>query len=138
MKLFLLKDVDKIGKKGDQVNVSKGYARNYLLARNLASMEKPIVKKITEKKIVSNNIIEKIINLKQPIRIDVEAATSGNLYAGIDKEKIRDSIMNQLGINIPTDFIVIEKPIKTVGNHNILIKDKNSLINTIDLIVNKK
>lgn len=132
MKIILLKDVKGIGKKYDIKEVKEGYALNLLIPRGLAvhATENNIKKfEIVKKSDISHRLIQEdllIMNLKELNNAKIEmvgkANEKGHLFAGIHKEQIIPEIKNQIHIDILPEFIILEKPIKEVGEHEITVK----------------
>lgn len=132
MKIILLKDVAKVGKKYDLKDISDGYAINLLIPRGLAVAATPeAVKGIELEKSRNAGEIKlhndlMIKNLKELDGITVtmleKANAKGNLFAGVHKNEIIPVILKQTRIQISPDHIVLEKPIKEVGVHQIEVK----------------
>ncbi len=132
MKIILLKDVPKLGKRFELKDVSTGYAINFLINKGLAiTATKEALKKIekekgvieTEKKIQDELLLKNIAELKSAnIIIKAEANPKGHLFAGIHADSLVKTIGELTRINIPEDIIVLDKPIKTVGEHEIKVK----------------
>lgn len=135
MKIILLKDVAKIGRKGDVKDVSEGYATNFIFPRKLGilatdeNIKKLNLLKSEEeiKKKVSEDLISKNIDTLSTFNIVIKAKSNekGHLFAGISKEDLVREIENQTRIKADPDWIVLEKPIREVGNHIISIKTQN-------------
>lgn len=132
MKVVLLTDVQKLGRKYDVKDVSDGHALNFLIPRGLAQVATDsLVKRIeadkakdTEKRKKEEAIItEKLSALeKSPIVISGKANDKGHLFAGINKAELAPEISRAIGYDIAPEFIKIEKPIKEVGEHTIEVK----------------
>ncbi len=141
MKVILLKDVAKIGKKYDVKDVADGYALNFLLPKSLAKTATDAALKSVEalKKIalddmkVQEDLLAK--NLHEvdgkTVEIKAKANEKGHLFAGIHKEELPKFIKESLGAEISVNFIELEKPIKEVGEIEITVKahDKQAKIN---------
>lgn len=128
MKVVLTKDVKKLGKAGDVVNVADGYARNFLFAQGLAEkateislerVEKNKAEKIEkEKKQIEEmkKIAERISGKKIAI---MAKAKNGKLFGSVDAERIAGEIKNFLGVELDTNLIKIKSPIKETGEFKI-------------------
>ncbi|MES2088189.1 MAG: 50S ribosomal protein L9 [Patescibacteria group bacterium] len=135
MKIILLHDVPKIGKKYDIKNVSDGHALNLLIPKGLAEIATPNAVKKIEKIKLEDKTHQKIqedlllLNLKSiegtTLLIKEKANEKGNLFAGIHKEEIIKRLREEKNIDLLPDFIVLEKPIKEVGKHVVEIKVKD-------------
>lgn len=132
MKIILLKDVKGLGKKYDVKDAKDGYALNLLIPRGLAvhATDKNVkdidIKKMAdfEHRKIQEDLL--LMNLKEleGIKIEMSEKTNekGHLFAGIHKERIVDEIKKQAKIDILSEFIILEKPIKEVGEHSISVK----------------
>ena len=109
MKVILIKDVKNQGKKDDIINVSDGYANNYLIKNNLAVAYSETSKKILDKEI--------------KIRQDEEdeLVCSLNQIKDSLKDQISDRL-NEIGYKIDKKNIIIDNLISSLGNHKVLIK----------------
>ena len=130
MKIILNQDVKKLGKKGDVVEVAKGYARNYLLPQKLGikATEKNILvaEKMQQKRQASieenielaNSIKEGLADAK--IVIAANSTDEGTLYASVSNESIIEAIEKFSGYKIAEDHIA-DNSIKEIGLHNVTI-----------------
>src|SRR3989339_810200 len=131
MKIILLQNVPKVGKKYDLKNIADGYALNFLIPKKLAKLatkdakkEIEILKKQQLKQVKEEaELMEDILKLKDSvINITTKVNKEGHLFAGIDKKAIVDVIKDQKALDIGEDFIVLEKPIKEASEHVIKLK----------------
>lgn len=132
MKIILLKDVPKLGKRFELKDVSTGYAINFLINKGLAiTATKEALKKIEREKSVSEEerkiqddlLLKNIAELKSAnIVIKAEANPKGHLFAGIHSDLLVQEINKLTRISLSKDIIMLDKPIKTVGEHEIKIK----------------
>ncbi|MBU4480335.1 50S ribosomal protein L9 [Patescibacteria group bacterium] len=132
MKVILLKDVPKIGKKYDIKEISDGYALNFLIPKKLAKLatasgieELSLLKEKEEKtkKEKEETLLEDIKQLiDSTVKISAKANKEGHLFAGIRKEDIVLIIKDQKALDIAPERILLEKPIKEIGNHIIEVK----------------
>jgi len=131
MKVILLQDVPKIGKKFEIKNVSNGFALNFLLPKKLAELATTkTIEKISlqkenyekEKQIEVGELKKTISQLNKTLEIEVKASKQGKLFAGLDKKEIVEIIEKKLGIKIDPNILQLEKPIKEVGEYSIDIK----------------
>ncbi|HRH26807.1 MAG TPA: 50S ribosomal protein L9 [Parcubacteria group bacterium] len=132
MKVILLKDVAKIGRKYDIKDVSDGYAQNMLLPRGLAKVAtKDAIAKVeqlkandlTNKKIQEELLIknlEVISNLK--LELKEKSNEKGHLFAGVTKDIIHEELVKKSRLNIDIDSIKLDKPLKEIGEHKVLIQ----------------
>tara|TARA_Y100001960_G_scaffold93001_1_gene100180 strand:- start:237 stop:689 length:453 start_codon:yes stop_codon:yes gene_type:complete len=132
MKLILNSDVTKLGRKGDIVYVAKGYARNYLLPKNLAIVATDsniaIAEKIQEKRIAeiteSEELAEsiKLALADAHLVISQKSTDEGTLYAAVANNEIVEVIEKFSGFKIEESQIELNDQVKEIGLHNIKIK----------------
>ena len=132
MKLILNSDVTKLGRKGDIVDVAKGYARNYLLPKNLAIVATDsniaIAEKIQEKRIAeiteSEELAEaiKLALADAHLVISQNSTDEGTLYAAVANNEIVEVIEKFSGFKIEESQIELNDQVKEIGLHNIKIK----------------
>lgn len=130
MKIILLKDVPKVGKRGDIKNTSDGFARNFLFPQSFAvpasdSAVKKIEKENELKKIEKEKTHEKFHALKEElvgrgVVIHKKTDEAGNLYAGVSRKEIIEAL-KELKFPVPgnlnEDMIQLSEHIKTLGEH---------------------
>jgi large subunit ribosomal protein L9 len=132
MKIILLKDVAKVGKKYETKNISDGYAINLLIPKGLAIAATPdAIKRIElerskdegEKKIHHELLLKNIKELDGvTINLTEKANDKGHLFAGVHKLEIIPAIEKQTRIQISPEYIVLDKPIKEVGLHEVEVR----------------
>ena len=132
MKLILNSDVTKLGRKGDIVDVAKGYARNYLLPKNLAIVATDfnivIAQKIQEKRIAeiteSKELAEsiKLALADAHLVIPQKSTDEGTLYAAVANNEIVEVIEKFSGFKIEESQIELNDQVKEIGLHNIKIR----------------
>jgi len=132
MKIILLKDVKKIGKKYDVKEVADGYAINMLIPNgsaipatqaNVNMIE--VKKKGAMLEVAKNEAeVQKALNEIKGISIEISGKVNdkGHLFAGIHKEEIIEAVQKQKGVNLLAEHVVLDKPIKEVGDHAIAVK----------------
>ncbi len=145
MKVVLLKDVEKVGKQYDVKEVADGFARNFLITKNLAkpATEQAIVwaevqKEILEKKAEEN--LKKTQGLAssidgQEVVVEVKIGPEGQLFESINAQKISDQL-KLMGFEIKKSQIDLTDPIKEVGEYPVKIKLDHNLEAQIQVIVN--
>ncbi len=132
MKVVLLKDVKDLGKKDSAVNVSDGYARNFLFPRGLAveasegKMREVIDKKnsVDNKKQLELNAAKELAEKlgKLTVTLQTKSGDNGKLFGSITSKDIADAVKNQHNILIDKKKIVLPDAIKTIGEHHIDVK----------------
>ncbi len=132
MKVILLEDVKKLGKKGDLIDVADGYARNYLFPRNLAEeatagsikqlkQEKTALERKKQKEIeIAKQIAEKLSQTS--VTLKVKAGDMGKLFGSVTTKDISDALKKQHKVEIDKRKIEISEPIKSLGSYVVDIK----------------
>lgn len=132
MKVILIEDVKKIGKKGEIKEVKPGYARNALFPQNLAieatsenlqiwEQEQAEIKRLdAENKAEAEKIKAQIE--KSNIKIEWKGGTSGKLFGSVTNAEIADAIKNELGIDIDRKKIELKSPIKNAGAYEVSVR----------------
>ncbi len=138
MKVIFLQDVPRVGKKYDVKEVNDGYAVNFLLPRKLAIKATPQAVaelEMRKKEIVLEKEVQESLLLKnleeirgKAITIKGKANELGHLFSAIHKKEIIEEMKKQQHADIGEEFIVLEKPIKAIGEFEIpiSIRDKKS------------
>lgn len=131
MKVILLQDVKNVGKKGDVVNSSDGYARNYLFPRKLAeeatdsNLHVLNAKKETErrKKLAEIEAAQKLAEeLKgKEIKIEAKSGDNGKLFGAITSKDVAELIKKQYKIEVDKKKVVMDT-IKLAGTYDVEIK----------------
>ncbi|MBQ9307788.1 MAG: 50S ribosomal protein L9 [Clostridia bacterium] len=126
MKVILLQDVKNIGKRDDIVNISDGYARNFLFPKKLAMEAKPGAMKEVERKRAAEaareaerraEAEEKARQLKDKgVTLAVKCGDKGRLYGSVTTAEIAEELEKQYGIKIDKKKIELSEPIKQVGD----------------------
>ena len=126
MKVIMLKDVKNIGKRDDIVNVSDGYARNFLFPQKLAMEAKPGAMKEVERKRAAEAAREaerraeaegKAMLLKNKgVTLQVKCGETGRLYGSVTTAEIAAELEKQYGIAVDKEKIELSEPIKQVGD----------------------
>lgn len=145
MKVILLADVKGSGKKDEIINVSDGYARNFLFPKKLAVEAKPGAMKEIEKKRAAENAreaervaaaTEKANQLRnQGITISVKCGSQGRLYGSITTAEIAECLKAQHGVEIDKRKIDLAEPIRTVGDVQITLRLYTGITTTMTLHV---
>ena len=145
MKVVLLADVKGQGKKNDVINVSDGYARNFLLPRKLAipatadainTMNlKEKAKKAEEArmKAEAQEIAEKLKECT--VNLTAKAGNGGRLFGAVTTKEISDGLMKQYNINIPKQKLVLDEPIKAFGTYQVKAKLGFEITGTVNVAV---
>ena len=132
MQVVLLEDVKALGKKGDIVKANDGYARNFLIPKNLgveatpanlaklkqqkAHEAKVAAEQLDEAKKLSDALAGKVLQMKARV------GEGGRLFGAIASKEIAQEIKTQLGLDVDKKKIILPEPIKTLGKHEISIR----------------
>ena len=132
MKVILLSDVKGQGKKGEIVNVSDGYARNFLFPRNLAQeanaqnlnsaqvrQDAAAHKKAVEKK-NAEELAAQLAN--RGVTIQAKCGSTGRLFGAITNAEIAEALSAQTGLDIDKKKVVLQNPIKELGTYTVTLK----------------
>jgi large subunit ribosomal protein L9 len=146
MKVILTTNIKKLGKAGDQVIVKDGFARNYLLANNMAlrdtksnleyfeKIKDEIDLKEKEKKQNAINLVEAVKKIN--IEFIKEADDKDQLYGAVSKKEIIN-FFNEKEIILLSDDIKIIQPIRTLGEHKIEVNPYEDITAEIKIFVKK-
>lgn len=131
MKVLLKQDVEKLGRKGDIVNVARGYGRNYLIPRRLAvevtpenekqvEMERQaLLKKVEKEKLSALEFIQKLNQVRLIFRR--KAGEKDVIFGSVSAADIKEEL-DKLGFSIEKKRIMLEEPIRRLGNYTIPVK----------------
>lgn len=132
MKVILQTDVKGMGKRGEIVNTSDGYARNFLFPKKLAieadkkNLNEWTAKKSSElhkKELEKKKAIEIKAKLeKEVLTVKVKAGENGKTFGSITSKEISENIEKEFKETVEKKKINIAEPIKTVGRHTVELK----------------
>ena len=131
MKVILLKDVKAQGKQGDIIDVSDGYARNYLFPNNLAkqatstalnSIKIAKEAEIRRRQIEHDEAVELCKKLAgMTVTVKIKTGANGKLFGSLNTAAVSDAL-KELGIELDKKKIVISEPIKALGRYVLTVK----------------
>src|SRR5688572_24839269 len=135
MEVILIQDIDNLGGKNEVVKVKNGYARNYLLPRQLAVENSPSnkkqleermkqVKKKEEKMLADINDVITKLN-EAPLKLGAKTGTSGKIFGSVTSLQISRAIREQKGYEIDRKRISIPDEVKEVGTYKANIEFGN-------------
>ena len=132
MEVVLLEDVKALGKKGQIVKVSDGYARNFILPKKLgieatpknlndlklqkANAEKIAAEQLQAAKDLAAELADKSITLS------IKAGEGGKAFGSVSSKEIAKAISDQLGLDIDKKKLVLPEPLKTFGTHEVPVR----------------
>lgn len=132
MKVILLEDVKSLGKKGQMVDVSDGYARNFIIskkkgveatAKNVndlklqkAHEDKMAAQRLEEAKLFAAEIA------KAEVVLELKVGEGGKLFGAVSSKEIAQAAKEQLNMDLDKKKLVLPNPIKTVGTTSVAVK----------------
>ncbi len=132
MKVILLQDVKGKGKKGQMIEVSDGYARNYMLPRKLAMEatadaintmrmnDKAAAEKAAKEKAEALEISKQLRAMT--LTVTAKGGGAGRLFGSVTNQEIADALKAKTGITLDKRKIVIADPIKNIGTYTVTCK----------------
>lgn len=145
MKVILQQDVKGQGKKGQLIDVSDGYARNFLLPRKLAvtataenlntmkQQEKAKAAQMAAEKAAAQETAAKLEGVM--VKVPAKAGNGGKLFGSVTSKEISDALKGQTGMDIPKTKIVLPEPIKAFGTYQVKCKLGYEVTGTINVVV---
>ena len=148
MKVILQQDVRGQGKKGQMIEVSEGYGRNFLLPRKLAVPA-------TADAINTMNLKEKARRAEEArqkeaamaaaeqlkallVKIPAKAGAGGRLFGAVTSKEISEALQAQFGLNIAKSKIVQDEPIKSFGTYQLKCKLGYEITGTVNVVVTEE
>ncbi|MBR6162549.1 50S ribosomal protein L9 [bacterium] len=133
MEVILKKDVQSVGEAGDIVNVKDGYARNFLLPRNLAEVATAGAKENREKNLARIKAKQeklhaealetaKKIEALATLEFSAKAGESGKLFGAITTKRLAEELKEKLGIEVDRKVISLDAPVNKLGDYTMTIK----------------
>ena len=148
MKVVLLQDVKSLGKKGQTVEISDGYARNFILPKKLgveanatnlndlklqkAHADKVAKEQLENAKQLAAELAEKTVELS------VKSGVEGRVFGSVSSKEIAVAAKAQLGLELDKKKIVLDEPIKSLGVHNVSIRLHKDVTATLKVHVSGK
>ena len=132
MKVILLQDVKGKGKKGQMLEVSDGYARNYMLPRKMAieatpdaintmkMNDKAAQERMAREKAEALEVSKKLRGMT--LTVTAKGGGAGRLFGSVTNQEIADALAKNSGIQLDKRKIVISEPIKNVGTYTVQCK----------------
>ena len=145
MKVILQQDVKGQGKKGQLVDVSDGYARNFLLAKKLAVLatpenintmkqqEKAKKAQMAAEKAEAEATAKKLEGIT--VKVSARAGEGGRLFGAVTAKEISEALNAQSGLNIAKTKIVLDEPIKACGGYKLKAKLGYEVVGIINVMV---
>ena len=148
MKVILQQDVKGQGKKGQMVEVSEGYARNFLLPRKLAILatadaintlnlkEKARKAEEARLKAEAEATAEKLKECQ--VKLTAKAGAGGKLFGAITGKEISDGLKKQFNLDVPKQKLVLAEPIKAYGTYQVKAKLGFEVSGTVSVSVSEE
>jgi large subunit ribosomal protein L9 len=132
MKVILSQDIKGTGSKGDVLNVSDGFARNYLFPKglaseatqgNLAAIKQHKDAEARRKAVNEQSAREIAARIKElTVTIKAKSGEAGKLFGSVTGKEIAEALLAQHHIEVDKKKIEMEEPIKTIGTHQVKVK----------------
>lgn len=145
MKVILLKDVKSQGKKDDLINVSDGYARNFLIPRGLAvEADAKALNDIKNREAAKKHKIDLEIAAANEtksrlegvvVKIRGKAGADGKLFGSVTSADVADELARQHGIEVDRKKIVMDAPVKQFGTYQFNVKLYPEITGVINVVV---
>lgn len=146
MRIIFLKDVPRVGKRHEVKEVNDGYAINFLFPRklaematpkNLADLEKRKKEVLIEKEVQADLLDKNLEELKdKTVHLKCKANDKSHLFSAIHKKEILEALKAEHRSEVGEEFILLEKPIKEVGEFDIPVEVKGKK-SSFKLIIEK-
>jgi len=145
MQVILKQDVDRIGRRGDIIDVSRGYVRNFLVPRGLAEMATPskleeVRREMEEAEERDQRMAERANEIAQTLNksvITIEARTGEDerLFGSVTAANIASAIEKARDVRIDRRRIKLEEPIKSLGTHQVPVQVHGEIEASVKVIV---
>jgi len=148
MKVILQQDVKGQGKKGQMIEVSEGYARNFLLPRKLAIAatadaintlnlkEKARKAEEARLKAEAEATAEKLKEIQ--VKLTAKAGNGGKLFGAVTSKEISEGLKKQFNLDIPKQKLVLDEPIKSFGTYPVKAKLGFEISGTVTVMVTEE
>ena len=148
MKVIILEDVKSLGKKGEIVNVSDGYAKNFIIPKkkgveangknlNDLKLQNANAEKIAAQKLADAQALAKEIEEKE-IVLQMKVGEGGRTFGSVSTKEIAQAAKEQLGFDIDKKKMVLDVPIRDLGVHNVTLKLHAKVTANLKVFVKEK
>ncbi len=132
MKVILLQDEKKLGKKGDVIEVSEGYARNYILPKKIGveanaqnqnnlKLQKENEAKIAREQLAAAQALADALSDKQVV-VSIKAGEGGKTFGSVSTKEIATALQQQHSLEIDKKKIVLPENLKSIGSYEVAVK----------------
>ena len=148
MEIILLQDVKALGKKGDKVNASEGYARNFLIpkklgveanAKNLNDLK---LAKAHEAKLAAEELAAakelKVKIEERSVNLAIKTGEGGRTFGSVSTKEIAEAVKEQFGFEIDKKKMKLDEAIKTPGTHLIPVRVHKDVTAELKVVVAQK
>ena len=145
MQVILTQDVEKIGRRGDIVDVSRGYVRNFLTPRGLAEVATPSKmeearRQMEEAEEREQRLAERSEEIaatlnKTVITIEARTGEDERLFGSVTAGNIAESIQKARDLRIDRRRVILEEPIKSLGTHQVTVQVHGDVQANVKVIV---
>lgn len=145
---ILLEDVEDLGQRGDPVDVSPGYLRNYLVPRKLAAPATPGALEQAQRRRVAGEKAEKAraereeqaasLLSKTVLTIHQRAGEDGKLFGSVGAKEIVEAIRDARDLRIDRRNVRLEQPIREIGTHMVEIEVADGTVATVKTIITEE
>jgi len=142
---ILLQDVDELGERGTVIDVSKGYLRNYLIPRKLATpATKGAVETARQRQEAAERAVREAIERAEEnanllnrtvLTIAQQAGDDGRLFGSVTTQDIADAIKDARGLKLDRKKIHLEEPIRNVGTYMVVVEVSDGVTSTVKTMV---
>jgi large subunit ribosomal protein L9 len=145
MKIILLQDVKSLGKEGEIVTVSNGYARNFIIPKKLGleattknlndlKLKKKYDARMAEGVLEDAQALAKRLEAGQ-IELEMKVGDGERLFGSVSNKEIAEAVRDQLGLKIDKKKILLKEVIKSLGIHTVPIKLHSQVVGELTVIV---
>lgn len=145
MKIILLQDEKKLGKKGDIIEVSEGYARNFVLPKKIGveatpknlndlKLQKSNEAKVAQEQLDQAKALAELLATKEVI-VGIKAGENGRTFGSVSTKEIGQALKTQTGIEVDKKKLVLPEAIKTFGVYEVPVKLHPKVTGTIKVKV---
>lgn len=132
MQVILLEDVKTLGKKGDIVNVSDGYARNFVLPKKLGveansqnrndlKLQKANAEKVAKEQLEAAKELAGVLETKE-VTLKIKSGEGGRTFGSVSSKEIAQAAKEQCGLELDKKKIQLPEPIKALGAYEVGVK----------------
>lgn len=148
MKVILSQDVKSVGKKGEIVNVSDGYARNFILKKNLGveatpkNMNDLKLQKQNDEKVAAENLADAKAFATElatkSVEVTIKAGQDGRVFGSVSTKEIATAAKEQLSYELDKKKMQLKEPIKNIGTYMVPIRLHPKVTAELKVIVKGK